>query len=205
MTVVAVIFTPIVLAYQAMDLLGVPQAAHRRAHPGRDRDEVKPFDPRIAPRLAPARLALAGAMGATVVNSVLVIGQAFALTALVVAVVEGRSLATGAAWLVAIVAVPRRRVAGSATSSRARGRDRRGRRPRRGPRRGARPRHAPSGRGTAPASSPRWRLAARPPSSRTSPATSRPRAGGRAAGADRRGHREQGPARGRDRGRRPCR
>ncbi len=64
---------------------------------------MKPFDPRITPHLAPARLSLAGALAAAALNSLLVIGIAFALTDLVVDVVRDRPLAATATTLLALV------------------------------------------------------------------------------------------------------
>ena len=63
---------------------------------------MRPSDPRLRRLVAPARRPLAVVLGAGVVGSLLVIGQAFAITGLVVAAVEGR-LALG--WAAAVVAV----------------------------------------------------------------------------------------------------
>ena len=63
---------------------------------------MRPSDPRLRRLLAPARRPLAVVLAAGVVGSLLVIGQAFAITGLVVAAVEGR-LALG--WAAAVVAV----------------------------------------------------------------------------------------------------
>ena len=49
---------------------------------------MRPTDPRIRARLAPARQPLAGVLGAGVVGSLLVIAQAFAVTGLVLAVLD---------------------------------------------------------------------------------------------------------------------
>ncbi|MAY97518.1 MAG: ABC transporter permease [Nocardioides sp.] len=63
---------------------------------------MRPSDPRLRRLVAPARRPLAVVLGAGVVGALLVIAQAFAITGLVVAAVEGR-LALG--WAVAVVAV----------------------------------------------------------------------------------------------------
>lgn len=66
---------------------------------------MRPFDPRllrIAPRCRP-QIALLGALG--VVAGLAAIGQAFAIAALVVAVVSGRSPAGAALALVAVIAI----------------------------------------------------------------------------------------------------
>ncbi|WP_300430714.1 thiol reductant ABC exporter subunit CydD [uncultured Nocardioides sp.] len=63
---------------------------------------MRPTDPRLHRLLAPARQPLAVVLGTGVLGALLVIAQAFAITGLVVAAVEGR-LALG--WAVAVVAV----------------------------------------------------------------------------------------------------
>ncbi|WP_370195214.1 thiol reductant ABC exporter subunit CydD [Nocardioides sp.] len=63
---------------------------------------MRPTDPRLRRLLAPARQPLAVVLGTGVLGALLVIAQAFAITGLVVAAVEGR-LALG--WAVAVVAV----------------------------------------------------------------------------------------------------
>ncbi|WP_300551060.1 thiol reductant ABC exporter subunit CydD [uncultured Nocardioides sp.] len=63
---------------------------------------MRPSDPRLRRLLAPARRPLAVVLGTGVLGALLVIAQAFVVTGLVVAAVEGR-LALG--WAVAVVAV----------------------------------------------------------------------------------------------------
>ncbi|WP_292607732.1 thiol reductant ABC exporter subunit CydD [Nocardioides sp. REDSEA-S30_B4] len=63
---------------------------------------MRPSDPRLRRLLAPARRPLAVVLGTGLLGALLVIAQAFAITGLVVAAVEGR-LALG--WAVAVVAV----------------------------------------------------------------------------------------------------
>ena len=50
---------------------------------------MRPTDPRLVRRLGPAKRPLAGVVGAGVVSSLLVLGQAWIVTGLVVAVVHG--------------------------------------------------------------------------------------------------------------------
>lgn len=64
------------------------------------------MDPRVLPHLRPARHALAGVVGGQVVSGGLVVAQAFALAALVLAIVHG-SAWTGAAVTVLVVGVLR--------------------------------------------------------------------------------------------------
>lgn len=65
---------------------------------------MRPSDPRLLRLLAPARGALAGVVVAGVVGAVLVVGQAFAVTGLVVAAVEGRFAPGWAALVAALLA-----------------------------------------------------------------------------------------------------
>ena len=101
-----------------VDLLGLPQADQRPPHPGpgrracrrrrrrqrrgNDAGLMRPFDPRIRQQLAPARRPLLGVVAAGVGGSLLLITQAWVVTGLVVAVVEGDPIG---AWLVAVAAV----------------------------------------------------------------------------------------------------
>ena len=62
---------------------------------------MRPSDPRLRRLLAPARRPLAVVLGTGVLGALLVIAQAFVVTGLVVAAVEGR-LALG--WAVRLVA-----------------------------------------------------------------------------------------------------
>ncbi|NPC96898.1 thiol reductant ABC exporter subunit CydD [Nocardioides sp. zg-DK7169] len=63
---------------------------------------MKPTDPRLRVHLAPARLPLAGVLAAGLVGAVLIIGQAWAVTGLVVAAVRGEALG---AWALAVAGV----------------------------------------------------------------------------------------------------
>jgi len=67
---------------------------------------MRPLDPRLRPHLAPARSSLAGALGASLLGGLLTVGQAFAVGALVVELVQdprGDSWQPAAVWLTAIV------------------------------------------------------------------------------------------------------
>ena len=91
MTVAALVFTPVVLLYTAWTYWIFRGAAHA-AHPRSSRGQVtgghpmRPFDPRLL-RTAPPSVAVLAVVG--VLQGVATIGLAFALAALVVAVVEG--------------------------------------------------------------------------------------------------------------------
>src|SRR5690242_10036583 len=88
-----------------MDLLGVPPADLRAAHPPgapRGARRMRPTDPRLVRRLAPARRPLAGVISGGVVTSLLVIGQAWLVAGLVVAVVHHQPVLP---WALAVVAV----------------------------------------------------------------------------------------------------
>jgi ATP-binding cassette, subfamily C, bacterial CydCD len=61
---------------------------------------VRPTDPRLVRRLGPAKRPLAGVVGAGVVSSLLVLGQAWIVTGLVVAVVRGTAVGP---WALAVV------------------------------------------------------------------------------------------------------
>ena len=63
---------------------------------------MRPTDPRLVRRLGPARTSLAGVVGAGVVSSLLVLGQAWIVTGLVVAVVHSTSLRP---WVLAVLAL----------------------------------------------------------------------------------------------------
>ncbi|MQW77933.1 thiol reductant ABC exporter subunit CydD [Nocardioides sp. dk4132] len=63
---------------------------------------MKPTDPRLRAHLTPARLPLAGVLAAGVVGAVLIIGQAWAVTGLVVAAVRGEDLAP---WALGVAGV----------------------------------------------------------------------------------------------------
>ncbi|HEX3222603.1 MAG TPA: thiol reductant ABC exporter subunit CydD [Nocardioides sp.] len=63
---------------------------------------MRPTDPRLVRRLGPAKKSLAGVVGAGVVSSLLVLGQAWVVTGLVVAVVHGTALRP---WVLAVVAL----------------------------------------------------------------------------------------------------
>ena len=105
MTIVAVIFTPARAGLPGLDLLGLPQAHRGAAHPCRSvpaaargaRRRMRPTDPRLVRRLAPAKRPLAGVISGGVGTSLLVIGQAWLVAGLVVAVVarDGRRRAVG--------------------------------------------------------------------------------------------------------------
>ena len=89
MTVVAVVFTPVVLLYQSWTYWVFRKriAVHHiptipAAPAGRS---VRPSDPRLRQRLAPARRPLLGVVGAGVVGSLLVLAQAWVVTGVVVA------------------------------------------------------------------------------------------------------------------------
>jgi len=67
---------------------------------------MKPVDPDVLPHLEPARRTLALALAASVVGGIAVIGQAFALAALIVGLVGGHGTWRGAAlWLGVVVAL----------------------------------------------------------------------------------------------------
>ena len=84
---------------------------------------MRPGDPRLRPLLAPARWPLAGVVTAGLVGSLLVLGQAWAVTGLVVSVVRGEPLTP---WLVGVTSVLALRAltgwVGDATAARAAGR-----------------------------------------------------------------------------------
>ena len=63
---------------------------------------MKPTDPRLRAHLTPARLPLAGVLAAGIVGAVLIIGQAWAVTGLVVAAVRGEDLAP---WALGVAGV----------------------------------------------------------------------------------------------------
>ncbi|MBO0847527.1 MAG: ABC transporter permease, partial [Nocardioides sp.] len=63
---------------------------------------MRPLDPRLFGRLRPARRPLTTVVGAGVLGSLLVLGQAWIVTGLVVAVVRGTSVGP---WVLAVVAV----------------------------------------------------------------------------------------------------
>ena len=63
---------------------------------------MRPTDPRLVRRLAPARRPLAGVISGGVVTSLLVIGQAWLVTGLVVAVVDHHRVQP---WALAVVGV----------------------------------------------------------------------------------------------------
>ncbi|WP_166391226.1 thiol reductant ABC exporter subunit CydD [Nocardioides ochotonae] len=63
---------------------------------------MKPTDPRLRTHLTPARLPLAGVLAAGVVGAVLIIGQAWTVTGLVVAAVRGEDLAP---WALGVAGV----------------------------------------------------------------------------------------------------
>jgi len=63
---------------------------------------MKPTDPRLRTHLTPARLPLAGVLAAGVAGAVLIIGQAWAVTGLVVAAVRGEDLAP---WALGVAGV----------------------------------------------------------------------------------------------------
>ena len=103
MTWVAVIFVPVVLIYQGwtywvfrrrISVHHIPEHA--------DVARMRPTDPVVRRQLAPAHRELAVVLAAGVVGSLLVIGQAWAVTALVLAALRDGDL-TGPA--VAVVAV----------------------------------------------------------------------------------------------------
>ena len=74
-----------------VDLLGVPQADLGAPHPrgaSRGCSRMRPTDPRLVRRLAPARRPLTGVIVGGVVTSLLLIGQAWLVAGLVVAVVD---------------------------------------------------------------------------------------------------------------------
>ncbi|PUA83007.1 thiol reductant ABC exporter subunit CydD [Nocardioides currus] len=66
---------------------------------------MKPLDPALRPHLAPARGALVVATAASIVGGVLLIGQAFAIAALVVGLARGTSVTTAAVATVAVFAL----------------------------------------------------------------------------------------------------
>ena len=108
MTVVAVIFTPVVLLYQGwtywvfrkrIAVHHIPVSTAR----GRGRPiagSMKPTDPRLRRHLAAARPELGGVLVTGLASSVLVLAQAWVVTGLVVAVVGGEDV-TG--WMAAVV------------------------------------------------------------------------------------------------------
>ena len=61
---------------------------------------MRPTDPRLVRRLAPARRPLAGVLAGGVVTSLLVIGQAWLVAGLVVAVVRGHPVLP---WAMAVI------------------------------------------------------------------------------------------------------
>src|SRR5262245_24622130 len=63
---------------------------------------MRPGDPRLRRQLAPARRELSLVIGSGIVGSLLVIGQAWAVTGLVLAALRGADLA---GWAVAVVGV----------------------------------------------------------------------------------------------------
>ena len=101
MTVVAVIFTPLVLAYQAWTYWVFRKRIavhHIPARAPRPRRPMRPLDPRLRPHLAPARRELAGVLVAGVVGSVLVLAQAWVVTGLVLAALHDGDVAAAGAW-----------------------------------------------------------------------------------------------------------
>ena len=112
MTVAALVFTPVVLLYTGLDVLGLPQAARDPAHPegpspsgDRSVRPMRPFDPRLLRTAPAARQPVAVLAVVGVLQGVATIGLTFALTALVIAVVEGTSLRGPATWLAVLFAV----------------------------------------------------------------------------------------------------
>jgi ATP-binding cassette subfamily C protein CydCD len=65
---------------------------------------VRPTDPRLLTQLAPARRQLGGVLAAGVASSVLVIGQAFVVTGLVLAALDGDHVVRWAALVAATLA-----------------------------------------------------------------------------------------------------
>ncbi len=64
---------------------------------------MRPLDPRLLPHLRPARLPLAGVVGAGVAGGLLLVAQAFAVTTLLVEALAGRPLAGPATALALVV------------------------------------------------------------------------------------------------------
>ena len=63
---------------------------------------MRPLDPRVRPHLVPARTPLAVVLAGNVINAGLVIGQAFAVAALVATLIQGGSWETAAWWLAGV-------------------------------------------------------------------------------------------------------
>ena len=108
MTWVAVIFTPIVLGYQAWTYWVFRKRIADPPHPDRRaRRPMRPLDPRLLPHLRPGpRSAGRGAGRGRCRRGLLTVAQAFALGTLVVDVVTapaGAGVAHAALWLVGVV------------------------------------------------------------------------------------------------------
>lgn len=63
---------------------------------------MKPLDPAVLPHLAPARRALAGVVATGLVSGLLLVAQAFAVTGVVVGVLDGTGFREPALWLVVV-------------------------------------------------------------------------------------------------------
>src|SRR5665811_673981 len=98
-----------------VDLLDVPQADQHPPHPcvecghpveqRRHTALMRPFDPRLLSQVPATRRPVVALAAIGVVQGLATIGLAFALTNLVVAVVEGREVVTAGAWLVGLFTV----------------------------------------------------------------------------------------------------
>src|SRR5690606_186095 len=87
-----------------VELLGLPQADRHPPHPDGGAGEVKPLDPRLLPLLRPATRPLTTVLVGNTVVALLVVGQAFAVAALVAGLLADPDdgWQSPAAWLVAL-------------------------------------------------------------------------------------------------------